>query len=88
MPFAIIEWSGDRFQWSVQVPSQLKEIYLRKGFVLLPPYSTHPAVRLDVYFEYEYLMNPVIPVAGNATVKYPPFAPERMSSDGTLECGL
>eukprot|EP00966_Prymnesium_polylepis_P175078 4051130-Prymnesium_polylepis.1 len=27
-------------------------------------------------------------LGGDATGRYPPFAPERMSSDGTLECGL
>jgi hypothetical protein len=49
MLFFFIEWPGDRFQWSVRVPAQLKEIYLRRGVILLPPYSTQPAVRLDVY---------------------------------------
>eukprot|EP00966_Prymnesium_polylepis_P227537 5265447-Prymnesium_polylepis.1 len=44
-----------------------------------------PAVRLDVY---DHLLNPVIPASGDATGGYPPFAPERMNTMGTLGSGL
>eukprot|EP00966_Prymnesium_polylepis_P306862 7091017-Prymnesium_polylepis.1 len=42
-------------------------------------------VRLNVF---DHILNPVIPTSGDATGRYPPFVPERMSIMGTCGGGL
>jgi hypothetical protein len=78
MSLRLIEWPGDRYQWSVRDSAQTAQRILHKQRVcnIAIICNTPPASRLDVF---DFITEPMLPASGHETGNYPPFSPGRLS---------